>query len=129
MIIWGGYNGTALNGGGLYNPSANTWTPLNTNSAPEGRYYHTSLWTGSEMLVWGGESSTNILFNDGGYYSPTANSWQSMTTSGAPAPRALHSAVWTGKEMLIWGGENSTANLNDTAAYTLPQIMYLYEKQ
>ena len=52
-----------------------------------------------------------------------------MTTSGAPAPRALHAAVWTGNEMLIWGGGNSIANLNDTAAYTLPKIMYLYERR
>jgi hypothetical protein len=31
--------------------------------------------------------------------------------------------------MLIWGGGNYNVNFNDTAAYTLPQIMYLYEKQ
>ena len=128
MIIWGGYNGSALNDGGLYNPSANSWASLNTNSTPEGRYNHTALWTGSEMLVWGGQT-TNTFYNDGGYYSPTANSWQSMTTSGAPGQRALHTAVWTGNEMLIWGGGNSVANLNDTSAYTLPQIMYLYQKQ
>ena len=83
----------------------------------------------SHMLVWGREQSTNTFFNDGGYYSPTANSWQSMTTSGASAQRALHSAVWTGNEMLIWGGGNYSVNFNDTAAYTLPQILYLYEKQ
>jgi N-acetylneuraminic acid mutarotase len=129
MIIWGGYNSNALSDGGLYNPSANSWSSLNTNSTPEPRYYHTALWTGSQMLVWGGESTNTTFFNDGGYYSPTANSWQSMTTSGAPAQRGLHSAVWTGNEMLIWGGANSTLDLNDTAAYTLPQIMYLYEKQ
>jgi hypothetical protein len=52
-----------------------------------------------------------------------------MTTSGAPAQRALHTAVWTGNEMLIWGGGNNNVFLNDTAAYTLPQIMYFYEKQ
>jgi hypothetical protein len=51
-----------------------------------------------------------------------------MTTSGAPGQRALHTAVWTGNEMLIWGGANSATNLNDTAAYTLPQLMYLYQK-
>jgi N-acetylneuraminic acid mutarotase len=102
---------------------------MTTNSAPEPRQAHTALWTGSQMIVWGGETTNNTFFSDGGYYNPTANSWQSMTLSGAPEQRALHSAVWTGNEMLIWGGENGQDYLNDTAAYTLPQIMYLYQKQ
>jgi N-acetylneuraminic acid mutarotase len=101
---------------------------MTTNSAPEPRQDHTAVWTGSQMIIWGGES-TNVVFNDGGYYNPTANSWQSLTLSGAPEQRALHSAAWTGNEMLIWGGGNASHNLNDTAAYTLPQIMYLYQKQ
>ena len=31
-----------------------TWTPTELASAPDGRVSHTAVWTGSEMIVWGG---------------------------------------------------------------------------
>src|SRR5205814_1462795 len=32
------------------------WTPTSLTNAPVGRYSHTALWTGSEMIVWGGST-------------------------------------------------------------------------
>ena len=61
------------------------------------------MWTGSEMIVWGGYNGSGYL-NDGGRYNPAANSWTAVTTTGAPAARAYHTAVWTGSEMIVWGG-------------------------
>src|SRR5882724_11401026 len=34
-----------------------TWTATSTTSAPAGRQQHTAVWTGSEMIVWGGAGS------------------------------------------------------------------------
>ena len=51
----GGY----LNDGGRYDPAANTWTALPTSGAPAARDYHTAVWTGSEMIVWGGDGSAS----------------------------------------------------------------------
>jgi hypothetical protein len=31
-----------------------TWTPTNLTGAPDARDSHTAVWTGSEMIVWGG---------------------------------------------------------------------------
>src|SRR6266403_3317813 len=31
-----------------------TWTPTTTANAPDGRLLHTAVWTGAEMIVWGG---------------------------------------------------------------------------
>src|SRR6476646_314647 len=31
-----------------------SWTATSTTNAPTGRFYHTAVWTGSEMIVWGG---------------------------------------------------------------------------
>ena len=31
------------------------WAATSTINAPTGRYEHTAVWTGSEMIVWGGE--------------------------------------------------------------------------
>ena len=54
MIVWGGEDGSGyFNDGGRYNPAANSWTALPTTGAPAARE-HTAVWTGSEMIVWGG---------------------------------------------------------------------------
>ena len=60
MIVWGGRDGGSnsyLNTGGRYNPGTDSWTATSTNGAPAGRYWHTAVWTGSEMIVWGGEAA------------------------------------------------------------------------
>jgi len=57
MIVWGGSNGFTgrFNTGGRYDPGIDSWTPTNTLNAPEERSAHTAVWTGTEMLVWGGK--------------------------------------------------------------------------
>ena len=79
----------------------NTWTA--TAAPPEARDSHTAVWTGSEMIVWGGRS-TNSLLNSGGKYDPAIDTWTFTNTAGAPSARANHTAVWTGTAMIVWGG-------------------------
>jgi N-acetylneuraminic acid mutarotase len=111
MIVWGGQDdffGPPLNGvntGGRYNPATNSWTATSTTNAPTGRTGHVAMWTGSEMIVWGGESF-NGIFNTGGRYNPATNNWAATSTTNAPDARAYHTAAWTGSEMIVWGGES-----------------------
>ena len=108
MIVWGGAGNSDLNTGGKYNPSTNSWVaPLLTTAAPEGRSYHTAVWTGTEMIVWGGRDANNDFVNSGGKYNPATGNWVAMTTTGAPDPRYQHTAVWTGSEMIVWGGRDT----------------------
>ncbi len=110
MIIWGGYffdgNDDFLNTGGRYNPNLNTWTTTTTTNAPDGRTGHTAIWTGDEMIVWGGEAGFDLgyYFNTGGRYHPGTDSWAATSTVNAPDGRYRHTAVWTGSEMIVWGG-------------------------
>jgi N-acetylneuraminic acid mutarotase len=109
MIVWGGESCcplTRFNTGGLYDPVMDTWTALNTSGAPSARPLHTAVWTGSEMIVWGGGEDTGEE-NTGGRYSPADDSW--VATSVFGAPRTGHTAVWTGTEMIVWGGRFCTA--------------------
>lgn len=128
MIVWAGQGKDGsywgpMNYGGRYNPTANSWAGMTTDGAPSSRTEHTAVWTGSEMIVWGGDGLVEC--NDGGLYQPAANSWRPLATFGAPAKRALHTAVWTGGEMIIWGG---SGYYNDTLSYTPPRILHLYQK-
>ena len=54
MIIWGGGAGLMFNTGGRYNPSTDSWAATSTSNAPSVRIGHTAVWSGSEMIVWGG---------------------------------------------------------------------------
>jgi N-acetylneuraminic acid mutarotase len=72
MIVWGGSGATILNDGGRYNPTANSWTAVTTTAAPAARANHTAIWTGAEMIVWGGNSNTTY-YADGGRFNPAGN--------------------------------------------------------
>src|SRR5437588_8394618 len=109
MIVWGGFalagNGY-VNTGGRYNPSTDSWTATSLTNAPTARTQHTAVWTGSEMIVWGGYSGSYL--NTGGRYNPGTNSWTATSTTNAPSARRYHVAVWTGSKMIVWGGSNDS---------------------
>ena len=64
-----------------------TWT-ASTTGAPAGRYHHTAVWTGSEMIVWGGQDPSGY-FHTGGRYDPSTDSW----TAPAPPARPLAATI------------------------------------
>jgi N-acetylneuraminic acid mutarotase len=81
-----------------------TWTATTTSNAPSARHSHRAVWTGSEMIVWGGLDNVVGYSNTGGTYNPSTDSWTATSTTNAPEPRTDHTAVWTGSEMIVWGG-------------------------
>jgi hypothetical protein len=94
-----------------------TWTAASITNAPSGRGYHSAVWTGSEMIVWGGTDPPFTYFNTGGRYDPATDNWTATSTTNAPEARAVHSAVWTGSEMIVWGGRDGTNPLNSGGRY------------
>lgn len=117
MITWGGWNDTGgyITSGGVYSPTATvSWTA--TAAAPgsmRGRIGHTAIWTGSEMIIWGGHwynaiSATNVYLYDGGIYDPALNNWTPITSTVSPISRTGHAAVWTGEWMVACGGYDNT---------------------
>ena len=86
---------------GRYNPVTDVWTATSLINVPTHRGAHTAVWTGSEMIVWGGSNGFNVYFNTGGRYDPDTDSWTATSTSNAPAGRVWYTAVWTGNEMIL----------------------------
>ena len=105
MFVWGGFDGSYLGTGGLYDPVTDAWSATSLTGAPSGRNRHTSVWTGDEVLVWGGYDGT--YHQTGGRYDPLTDTWQPTNISNAPTDRGRHAAVWTGSEMIVWGGRGS----------------------
>lgn len=82
-----------------------SWQALPTTGAPDAREQHSAVWTGSKMIIWGGNGGPGkLVLNSGGVYDPTNHSWSPVSQTGAPSPRHSHQAVWTGSKMIIWGG-------------------------
>lgn len=123
LILWGGDDAEVLEEtgyadvdphpvgtGGRYDPASERWVPMSTEHAPSARYRHTAVWTGDEMIVWGGVSETAIRLADGGRYDPRSDRWRGLSMSGL-RPRSHHTALWTGTEMIVFGGLGPTDEL------------------
>jgi hypothetical protein len=70
-----------------------TWTASSVIDAPTARVYHTAVWTGIEMIIWGGIDDTDLALKTGGRYSPSTDSWATSSTTNAPSGRLSHTAV------------------------------------
>lgn len=127
VIVFGGLTNidsmTATNTGGRYDPIDDTWTALPTaNVAP--RFGHQAVWTGSQMIVWGGfvvkTDGSKVWQNNGAVYDARSNSWTTLRSPYGPyeladvAPDvdwAVQTLVWTGKEAIIYGGSPVSGKL------------------
>ncbi|HEX7902139.1 MAG TPA: LamG-like jellyroll fold domain-containing protein [Planctomycetota bacterium] len=125
MIVWGGRNGadasSSLNTGALYNSSSDSWVgTVTTTGAPSARTAASAVWTGREMVVWGGHDGAARLAT-GARYSPSMDAWiGTVPTAGAPSARWRHRGVWTGSRMVVWGGENNLGMTNTGGVYRPP---------
>ena len=100
--------------GGRYNPDARSWKaiefPYEQWSGFEG------VWTGRELVLWGGPESSRRPSRHGAVFDPATETWR--RTSRAPVGgRWSHDATWTGSEMIVWGGTNADSDLLDGVAY------------
>src|SRR6185295_16169015 len=80
--------------GGRYYPDIDLWVSTGTTNSPSGRFSHTAVWTGSEMVVWGGGNSTSLLNTGGRYCVPSAI----PTPTPAPTPCTGGYAVCNGND-------------------------------
>ncbi len=106
MLVWGGYSRNATcnpcnhEDGAIYDLAADTWTLMSPGPL-SGRGAHRAVWTGREMLVWGGFNTTEL--NDGATYNPESDSWAALPQSPL-LPRQGQAMVLAGNQVLIWGG-------------------------
>jgi hypothetical protein len=111
LVAWGGQapggspsgDGRAAAAGAAYDPASDRWQVL--PPAPlAGRFGARAVWTGREVLFWGGQSGAgDTIFADGAAYDPVTRRWRTLPPAPI-GPRTGHEAVWTGGEMLVWGG-------------------------
>jgi hypothetical protein len=85
------------------------WSLLPSAPIPD-RDYPVGVWTGQQLLVWGGQSGPHdlVLHNDGAAYDPARRLWRQLPPAPL-TPRALAAAAWSGRELIVWGGYDHLA--------------------
>jgi len=131
MYYWGGRVGSTYtynlsDTGGYMTPMGSVGDLPSPSGALSARQYHKAFWTGSKMIIWGGEDTSGTPLNNGAIYDPSGG-WVRLPDP----PSGLHSrtgyyAVWTGSTMIIWGGSHDGIYYNDGAIYDLPMNSWFY---
>ena len=81
--------------GASYDPASDSWSPMSQVNQPSARNNQSAVWTGSEMIIWGGIPNGDCCWlGDGARYNPMTDTWQPVSLVNAPFPRAYHTAVW-----------------------------------
>ena len=87
-----------------YNPSTNTWRTLPPSGLTP-RQGAVAVWTGSQLVVWGGLNyDLTSAYDDGARLDPATGTWRRLPVAPVPA-RGLAGSAWSGREVLLWGGE------------------------
>ena len=129
MLVWAarapGVNGLGQEMAGIevvlaYNPRTDRWRRLPPSGlAP--REDPVVVWTGRQLVVWGGLSfQRTTAYGDGARLDPATGRWMRLPPAPAPA-RGLAAAVWSGREVLIWGGatgSTATSQVGKGMAYS-----------
>lgn len=113
--------GEYASGGVAYRPSSDEWRTFDHGPLSP-RRAHVAVWTGREVLYWGGYAGTELAAQaDGAAFDPSTAKWRRIAS--APMARAYAQAVWTGREVVMWGGSerccpvDSTPHSSVAAAY------------
>ena len=66
---------------------------ISTVGAPDPRTAFSEVWSGTEMIVWGGRNNTGFTqLNTGGRYNPVTNTWRATNVTNAPFCARAHAA-------------------------------------
>lgn len=118
-VIWGGQVGATPLAftlfGSAYRPADDLWADL-PPSGLAARAWHTAVWTGGQMIVWGGLGTAGPL-RDGARWTASGGAWSATALVDAPAARSRHVAAWVAGRMLVWGGQNFSGLLDDGGLY------------
>ena len=106
LLLWGGYVYTGMSDeepqadGFSFDSTSSKWEDLR-DSPLSARTHPASVWTGRELLAWGGWDGQRDFFGDGAAYDPETDRWRELPPAPITARAPL--SVWTGNEFLVWG--------------------------
>ena len=118
LVYWSGESGSGTvteADGFTWDPNTNAWSPM-SDSPLEARAGSGAVFTGSEVVIWGGYGQWPQRLADGAAYDPATDTWR-MLPPAPLAPASPVATVWTGEEVLVWGSTERLASSTEGAAY------------
>jgi hypothetical protein len=119
MIVVGRHSTRAKDGAVLarvdvaaaYNPASNVWRRLPWPPGSNSFMNYSSVWTGSEVIVWG--QGIRAAFN------PVTNHWRRLPNSKLLSVHDGFGLIaWTGRELIGWGGGCCGDAFSDGVTYS-----------
>ncbi len=125
LLIYGGwldlhgYAGFKLfkcfNDGSVYNTKDRTIKKLPTENAPSPRAYYSAVFSGEELIVFGGVNKNHEILNDGAIFNVKTWKWRKISSEGLFGSLAFQKAIWLQENshwkysncMLVWGGTDT----------------------
>ncbi|HSO53867.1 MAG TPA: hypothetical protein VL330_14190 [Actinomycetes bacterium] len=135
LLVWGGLSRDPFRtraDGAAYDPRTGRWAPL--PDAPEGQWlqgdHQQAVWTGREMLVWGGltipdptattrsGNAVNVAGRPatGVAYDPARRAWRLLPAAPPELRGGDRWTAWTGRELLVGEVEEAGAGAGTVAA-------------
>lgn len=106
----GGYDAAAggnvlAPGGAVFDGRKDAWRMVSDAGAPSPRMEAAAVWTGAELLVYGGQGkaadgTTMVTLTDGGRYDPLRDRWTAIR--GGPVFEGQVDAMVAGDTVLLW---------------------------
>jgi hypothetical protein len=115
VVVWTGKEAIFTDSESLlrYDPATDVWSQGSPIPGVE-RGLPTVVWTGRELVVWGGSmivhhrpSDYDMSLRDGYAYRPATDEWRLLPAAPIGAWGAV--GAWDGRLVLVWGGE-ATSN-------------------
>ena len=138
---------TNYNDGFKYTPATGSYSNHIGSNTLSPRTYHAGVWTGTEMVVWGGglrsetvvathyqdytqtppidywgcdEDYEFLNYKTGGKYNPATNTWTYMNPPAAIAIPTRPKMIWTGTGIIAYDEGTSKVYLYNPATNTWP---------
>jgi hypothetical protein len=114
--VRGGSNGRVVTGGGAHAPNLTGWRVFDGGPLTP-RSYQVEVWTGRELIVWGGSTGLrSAALADGAAFNPKTGTWRRLSVSPLTA-REDAIGMWTGTRLLVVAGKRDNTALTDAATY------------
>jgi hypothetical protein len=96
-----------------WKPGDSSWTDVTAPGAPSARYAGQATWTGTQLLVYGGNTPGQNFDPSGGVYDPVQNAWSSASCTLSMCGRSSTPSIPDMGYVRYWGGNggNSPAGL------------------
>ena len=99
-----------------YDLATSTWSAAKYAFGSGGRRFRQpAVWTGSELITWGGRGSNAMDLDNGERYNPLSDQCKDVKQFGES--RSDHTAVWSNERMVVWGGSHDGAARATGAIY------------